>query len=206
MEEKELKEEYNKHKSEIEAKLQEFFKLASKEHIKELFFCILTPQSNAEKCWQAVQELEKCKSASKNVEECLKTRTRFYKNKTRYILEANKKWESINKLINNTKDAIKIRNLLTDNNSQYRIKGLGMKEASHFLRNIGKSNNELAILDRHVLSQLKKLSIITEEVKLNNKNYIEIENKMKEFAKSVNIPLDNLDLLFWKLESGRIFK
>lgn len=199
-----IKSSYNKHKSEIEARLQEFSQLNNKERIKELFFCILTPQSNAEKCWHAVEQLKNCRLEEKNkdkIENCLKTKTRFYRNKTRYILEANKNWQKIEKLIKSNNHPIETRNLLADN-----VKGLGMKEASHFLRNIDKSNNKLAILDRHVLRKMQELNLIQDIKIKNKKNYLEIENKMKEFAKSVKIPLDHLDLLFWKLESGRIFK
>ncbi len=200
-----IKVEYNKHKSEIEARLQEFSKLNNKEHIK-VFFCILTPQSNAEKCWQAVQELEKCKFEKNEIQECLKTRTRFYRNKTKYLINAYKTYPKIKELININKNPKEIRELLTNNKSEYKIKGIGMKEASHFLRNTGKSNNELAILDRHVLRKMQELNLIQDISIKNKKDYLETENKMKEFAKSVNIPLDHLDLLFWKLESGRIFK
>ena len=38
------------------------------------------------------------------------------------------------------------------------------------------------------------------------KTYFEIENKFKEFSKKVNIPMDELDLLFWSKEEGTVFK
>ncbi len=197
-----LSAEYSKHKPEIEARLQEFFKLTSKEHVHELFFCILTPQSNAEKCWQAVEQLFSCSVNMKKekIENCLRTRTRFYKNKTRYIIEADKKWKKIEKIIKNN-NPTETRNWLADN-----IRGVGMKEASHFLRNIGKFNNELAILDRHVLRKMQEINLIQNINIKNNKDYLQKERLLKKFSKSVKIPLDALDLLFWKLESGRIFK
>lgn len=195
-----LKEEYSIHRKEIESRLQEFSKLKSEEHVKELFFCILTPQSNAEKCWHAVLELENCKD-KKKIEQCLKTKTRFYRNKTRYLIEANKNWETVKELINSNQNPIETRNWIADN-----IKGLGMKEASHFMRNIGASKNQLAILDRHILRQLKKLNVIEEDKIKNNRDYLKKEQLMKKFSKQVNIPQDHLDLLFWKIESGRIFK
>jgi len=196
-----LAKEYKKHRKEIESRLKEFSQLKEDRYFQELLFCILTPQSNAEKCWQAVQELEKCRLEEKQVQECLKTKTRFYKNKTKYLLEANQNWKEIKNLINSSKSPLEKRNLLASN-----VKGIGLKEASHFLRNIGKSKNELAILDRHILRQLEKLKIIDKNITLNKKTYLELEQKMKNFSKQVNIPLDHLDLLFWKIESGRIFK
>jgi len=196
-----LKQEYFKHKKEIKEKLSEFSELNKEDYIYELFFCILTPQSKAEKCWDAVLKLKERGLKENDVQLCLKTRTRFYRNKTGYLIEADKKWDNINKLINSNESPREIRELLVK-----QVKGLGMKEASHFLRNIGKSENQLAILDRHVLRKLMKLKIINEEIKLNNKNYLLIEKKMKKFADNIGIPLDELDLLFWKIESGRIFK
>ncbi len=85
------------------------------------------------------------------------------------------------------------------------IKGYGYKEASHFLRNIG--FEELAILDRHVLKNLKNYGVIEEVPKsLTPKKYKEIEEKMRRFSKSVDIPISHLDLLFWSNETGEIFK
>lgn len=201
MNQQELLIEYKKHKQEIKDKLKEFSEINKENYIYELFFCLLTPQSKAEKCWDAVEKLKECEINTGNVEPCLKIRTRFYRNKTRYLLEANSKWNIIREIINSKQKPSVIRaNLVKE------IKGLGMKEASHFLRNIGKSDNQLAILDRHVLRKLIELGIITDEIKLNNKTYPLIEEKMKDFADNLEIPLDELDLLFWKIESGRIFK
>lgn len=197
---KEIQSSYKQHKIEIKSKLEEFSKLNQEDYLYELIFCILTPQSKAEKCWQAVQELKKCKLEKGKIENCLKTKTRFYRNKTKYLIEASKKWGEIKKELE-TENPIEIRRFLVKN-----VKGLGMKEASHFIRNIGKSNNHLAILDRHILRKLQELKIINKIPNLTEKNYLETENKMKDFSKKTNIPLDDLDLLFWKIESGRIFK
>ena len=175
--------EYKKHKKEIQEKLKRFRNINRQKYKQELFFCLLTPQSKAEKCWQAVEKLQNCnlkENNIKNIQDCLKSRTRFYRNKARYLIEANKKIKELKQLINSNKSPREIRKLLTDSKSKYRIKGLGMKEASHFLRNIGKSKNKLAILDRHILEQLKKLKIIDKEIRLSNKNYLKIENKLKK--------------------------
>ncbi len=86
------------------------------------------------------------------------------------------------------------------------VKGMGYKEASHFLRNIG-FGEELAILDRHILKNLKEFGVIDEiPSSISKKKYMEIESKMKEFSVSANIPIDHLDLVFWYKETGEIFK
>ncbi|MBU1630565.1 MAG: DNA lyase, partial [Candidatus Omnitrophica bacterium] len=86
------------------------------------------------------------------------------------------------------------------------VKGIGYKEASHFLRNIGLGEN-IAILDRHILRNLKELGVIKEILSsISKKKYLEIEGKMKEFSVSANIPMDHLDLVFWYKETGEVFK
>jgi N-glycosylase/DNA lyase len=88
------------------------------------------------------------------------------------------------------------------------IKGIGLKEASHFIRNIGFDyENQLAILDRHILKNLKEFGVINEIPKtLTSKKYLEIENRMKKFAERIDISLYELDLLLWSKETGIIFK
>jgi N-glycosylase/DNA lyase len=86
------------------------------------------------------------------------------------------------------------------------IKGIGYKEASHFLRNIGFSD-EIAILDRHILKNIKKLGVIEDIPKtITPKKYLEIEKKIDKYCKKVNIPMDHFDLLLWYLEAGEVFK
>jgi N-glycosylase/DNA lyase len=84
--------------------------------------------------------------------------------------------------------------------------GFGLKEASHFLRNIG-SEFDLAILDRHIIKNLLRYGVIDEIPKsLTKKQYLMIEERMKKFSKKIGIPLAELDLLFWSEETGEIFK
>src|SRR3989338_1918244 len=127
MNKEELIDNYKLKKLEIEARLQEFKKVPEKEYFYELIFCLLTPQSQAKKCWQAVEELKSNKtSESTAIQSCLSTKTRFYKNKTRYLIEARKNWGTIKEKIEQEKNSIELRNWLADN-----VLGLGLKESSH---------------------------------------------------------------------------
>ena len=86
------------------------------------------------------------------------------------------------------------------------VKGMGFKEASHFLRNIG-LGKDLAILDRHILKNLHKFKVIKKIPKsLSEKKYLEIESLMKQWAQRSRIPLSHLDFLLWHKETGHIFK
>lgn len=208
----EIKRVYENFKKEIEEKLKEFRELgrngSKREIFKELAFCLLTPQSRATICWKAVENMMNNDTLfNGDAKELLKSleRVRFKYKKSHYLVDAREKFfnegNPIYYYIKNNEDPYKLRNYLIKN-----IKGLGCKEASHFLRNIG-LGSELAILDRHILKNLRKLGIIDELTKgFNEKTYKEIEKKMKEFLKDIKIPMDHLDLTLWAKETGEVFK
>lgn len=196
-----LKEEYEKNKGKIRQRLGNFKSLKQEDYFKEFIFCLLTPQSNAQKAWSAVNEI--CKKTCPKPDvlaNSLKSKTRFHNNKAGYVKEAYKIWPKILPKLSDT-NIPELRNWLADN-----VKGYGFKEAGHFLRNIGKSNNQIAILDRHILRNLKALNVIQEEQIKNRANYLELEQKFLAFSRQINIPIDELDLLFWSRENGEIFK
>ena len=208
---KELLKDYRKKKKEIKRRLGDFkyvYKKRDKDIFSELCFCILTPQAKAVSCDAAIRRLEKRNllsgGAQKDIRTCLKG-VRFPNNKARYLIEAreffkNQKGLDVKSKID-TKDVFKTREWLVRN-----IKGFGYKEASHFLRNIG-FGKDLAILDRHILKNLKKYKVIKEIPSIVNKErYLRIEGKMRKFFKQVNISMEEIDLLFWSMETGMIFK
>ncbi len=196
-----LIEEYKNRKEGIKRRLEDFKNLSEADYYNEFLFCLLTPQSNAKKCWQAVQELKKEKKLRKNkTAEILKKHTRFHNNKAGYVMAAKNTWKEVKEELSK-EDRKELRNWIQD-----RVKGYGLKEASHFLRNIGKSDNQIAILDRHILRNLKSLGVIKEDKIKNRKDYLEIEGKFISFSNKINIPIDELDLLFWSQETGEIFK
>jgi N-glycosylase/DNA lyase len=85
------------------------------------------------------------------------------------------------------------------------IKGLGYKEASHFLRNIGLKG--YAILDKHVLRSLAELKIIDDPKPPNTRaRYLTIEDKLKDLALLSEIDFDELDLVLWSMKTGEILK
>lgn len=86
-----------------------------------------------------------------------------------------------------------------------RIKGLGYKEASHFLRNIGLKG--YAILDKHILRSLAELKIISDPKPPNTRlKYLTIEKEVKKLAVCLKIDFDELDLVLWSLKTGEILK
>ena len=85
------------------------------------------------------------------------------------------------------------------------IKGLGYKEASHFLRNIGFKG--YAILDKHVLNCLAELRIIDEPKPPNTRStYLRVEEKLKRLTQTLKIDFDEMDLVLWSMKTGEILK
>ena len=86
-----------------------------------------------------------------------------------------------------------------------RIKGLGYKEASHYLRNIGYSG--YAILDKHILRSLAELKIIDDPKPPNTRlKYLTVETHLKNLAARLKINFDELDLVLWSMKTGEILK
>ena len=203
----------DKIKPDIDNRINEFkliWKEADEKRLfQELAFCILTPQSKAKNAWRAVSSLYESgilfNATSEKISNELNI-VRFKNNKARYIIDARNLFAN--------SDGFKIKNLLNDAGGVFEkrkwlvknVKGIGFKEASHYLRNIGFVEN-IAILDRHILKNLKIYNVINEIPKsLTFDKYIRIENKMKDFSREINISLEFLDFVFWYKETGEIFK
>ena len=207
----ELLSNYRKKRYQIKKKLKEFgdlYKSNDECIFKELCFCILTPQSKAIYCDEAVKELVRSGLLLKGEKSDIKAnlrRVRFPNSKASYLIAARKAFKKRGRFDLKSKidegNIFKTREWFVKN-----IKGLGYKEASHFLRNIG-FGNDIAILDIHILRSLKRYGIIKKIPSLiNRKIYLNVENKMRGFSLKIGIPLQELDLLFWSEQTGFIFK
>jgi N-glycosylase/DNA lyase len=189
------------------------WKIGTEEDIfAELIFCIFTPQSKAVSCLSAVNDLTNKNmilySNDKDIAKVI-SKIRFRNNKAKYVTEARKlfitngkiKIKRKLKIFKDTYGIYKLREWLARN-----VKGIGYKEAGHFLRNIG-IGKDFAILDRHILKNLKNYNVIKKIPKtLDVKTYLEIEKKMQNLAKNIKIPISHLDMLFWCKNTGGILK
>ncbi len=197
----ELKKAYRSRRQEIARRLKDFrkFRHAPEPRIfEELCFCLLTPGAKAENCKRIVASLKKegllFEGRRQELWPFLKY-ARFYDQKAHRLVEA-RQHRLKDKIF--SRDPFKTRLWLVDH-----VKGLGYKEASHFLRNLGQGE-DLAILDRHILKRLKALRVINDVPKtLTPKKYLEIEKKMRGFSKRVRIPLGAMDLLFFSQATGK---
>lgn len=196
---------YKELKGKIKKRLVEFKKVPEDKYFYELCFCICTPQSKAANAFVVQKELERRNFLKKpfNPVKLLQKKEnyiRFHKTKSERLLEAREIFPEVRNILQSTLSPKEKRNWIAAN-----VKGLGMKEASHFLRNIGYRN--LAILDRHILKHLVQCGVYDEIPKVaTKKDYLAVEDSFLTFAKNVKIPVDELDLLFWSYETGTILK
>lgn len=189
----------------VDARIIEFKDIGKKSNIeifKELCFCILTANFNAEKSIKIQKEIGN--GFMDFPEDLLAKRLkelghRYYHIRAKYIVEARKYINSLKDIINSFNNENELREWLVKN-----IKGLGYKEASHFLRNIGYTN--FSIIDFHIIDLLIRYGLIKKPMTLTKKKYLEIEKLLREIAEKLNINLAELDLYLWYIETGKILK
>jgi N-glycosylase/DNA lyase len=177
----------------IRRRLKEFEK--NKNLFSELCFCTLTAGASAEsglKCQDALKDRFRKLSKGKLQNELKKLGYRFH-NRAEYIRKNQVKINLLNQI--RKMDSKSARQFLVKN-----FRGIGMKEASHFLRNTGRKN--VAIIDRHILRSLGFGDVRA----LTEKKYLEIEKKLEKIAELSGLNLAELDLYLWSDQTGRVLK
>ena len=162
---------------------------------RELVFCLLTAGTSAELGIKTINHLGNTifTGSEEDIRQKLKEIYRFHTIRAGYIFNARKAFRKIDI---NDED---IREKLVKS-----IKGLGMKEASHFLRNIG--FEDYAIVDFHIVDILAKNNLIEKPKTMTPKKYLEIENVLRKLSGRLNMSLGELDLYLWFIETGKILK
>lgn len=197
---------YASRKDAIRRRLGEFARVPPSDYFYELLYCLMTPQTSAENAGKAVERLKQSgfEKHEFNPEPILANKLhyiRFHKTKAKHLLRTRLEMPEILRALSNGSPSFELREWLVKN-----VKGLGYKEATHFLRNIGK-NGGLAILDRHILRNLKRFGAVRSlPESLPRKQYLSIERRFMKFSERIGIPVDELDLLFWSMETGEIRK
>ncbi len=176
----------------------------------EMVFCLLTAQSDARRCWSAVERLRESgllfKGDTSDIAGLLRGHARFHNTKAeRIVLARETHWKNgrfpLRREIEEHGDIKSMRDRLSRI-----VNGYGYKEASHFLRNIGLVD-DCAILDRHIMRVMVDLKLIgTMPISLNIPKYIEMENTLYGFAATMQIPFSHIDLLFWYRQKEELFK
>ncbi|WP_290598051.1 MULTISPECIES: N-glycosylase/DNA lyase [unclassified Archaeoglobus] len=160
----------------------------------ELAFCISTANSSA---LSGLKFQKKLENPSVNILSALREAgVRFYNRKKVYIKEAFSNFDKIIRALELESKAAR-RELL-------KVKGLGMKEASHFLRNIGRQ--DIAIVDRHILRWLAEKEYIEKITTMTERKYVKIEKTLSEIAEELDCSLAELDLRIWAEMTGKVLK
>jgi N-glycosylase/DNA lyase len=192
-----------------------------------LCFCICAPQTTFKANTKVIQKLKELDfyyfgeayegyCGIDQIEEILKP-VRFYRNKTKYLLEIKRNFNEIlailkifleeNDMNSKVTPMIEIREWLVKT-----IKGMGMKVASHFLRNLG--DTSLAILDVHIIKFLAEqigvpLNLTYEnaikyfkKVVSRKQGYLDLEKIFQNIAKENELSTAMLDAYLWKFYSG----
>jgi len=175
---------------------------SSNEIFEELCFCILTANFSAERSMKIQMEIgdgfltiSKSDLARKLRELC----HRFPNRRAKYIVDARKHKNILKDIVKTFNDDNELREWIVKN-----VKGIGYKEASHFLRNIGCTS--FAIIDFHIIDVLTKHNVIEKPRVLTKRKYLEIEDLLGKIAGKSNVNLAELDLYLWYMETGKILK
>ena len=202
---------YKLRQSKIKERLNDFsivLEDSNERVFEELCFCILTANSSAKSGIKSISHIKQLllTGSKEQLQKGLKeSNYRFPNKRAEYIVATRTRLtQDINidlkAKIMSTKDKEELRDYFVNN-----IKGFGYKEASHFLRNIGLTG--YCILDKHIINTLHEFNIINNSLTPKNKQqYLAIESKMIQFAKNININIDELDLLLWSRKTGEILK
>jgi N-glycosylase/DNA lyase len=194
-------------KEKIDIRLNEFKDLNSKtnkEWFSELCFCLLTANTSADLGMRVQNKLGYKGFTSFQNEKDLALRLknanyRFYNRRAHFIVLANR-FKNIKFILQKFNTVSEKREWLVNN-----IKGIGYKEASHFLRNVGFFN--VAILDKHVLRLLLDYNLIKNiPASLNKNKYLKFENILEKIANKINISQGELDLYLWYIQTNKVLK
>ncbi|MBD3197617.1 MAG: N-glycosylase/DNA lyase [Candidatus Lokiarchaeota archaeon] len=188
----------------ISQRISEFSQY-KEEHINEIFkelcFCVMTANCGAEKCIEIHEQigLDFVKFSETELSNRFKELGyRFPNIRAQYINESKKKIDEL-KIALRDLEGEELRKWIVKN-----IKGLGYKESSHFLRNIGYKN--YAIIDFHIADLLEKYQLIEKPKTMTKTKYIEIEEILKDLGERLSLNMAELDLYLWYMETGKILK
>ncbi len=191
-------------RKEVQKKIEEFRSFRNKgpeEIFNELCFCILTANTSAElgiSMQKSISSSQFLNLEKIQLRDALKdSRYRFYNTRSSYIA-ANRWIASELPLLLNHPDHWFSREFLVEN-----LKGIGYKEASHFLRNCGVF--DFAILDKHIIRMVSGISGEIDKP-LNRWRYYSMEKKLSNIASELSVDPGILDLYMWKLATGKLIK
>ncbi len=192
-------------KKEVDKRIKELRQIRKNKNnviFKELCFCLLTANFDAARAIKIQDEIDDGflhLSQSDLAKKLKELGYRFPNIRSKYIVEARIHKNELIRLLKSDHAEDYLRERLVKN-----IKGLGFKEASHFLRNIGCT--ECAILDFHIIDILVQHKITKKPKSITPKIYLVIEKRLKRLGKLLSLNMAELDFYLWYLETGKVLK
>lgn len=198
---------FERHKETIRRRLLEFRAVPRDEYLWELCYCLLTPGSRALHAERVIARLREHDFLAHPFDP-----TPILREPGHYIRFHNRKGERLLAMLDRRREILSILDdaVLSSRDRRERlvatVSGLGWKEASHFLRNIG--CHDLAIIDRHILRHLHRCGMIDViPAGIGSRGaYLRLEELLAQLADRFGLSLQELDLLFWSLEEGSVRK
>ncbi|WMT45485.1 MAG: N-glycosylase/DNA lyase [Cuniculiplasma divulgatum] len=191
---------------EVQAKAAEFRSMGQKsaeDLFGELCFCILAANTSAEMGLRTQLYIGNHGFINypeeKLRDELKKVKYRFYNLRSSFIVKARPVMYMLPDIARSM-DPWEAREFLVEN-----VKGIGYKEASHFLRNVGVFR--FAILDKHIIRMLSSAFPDGGGAKITSPSrYLEMEKYFLALAESLNLEPGILDLYMWKIATGKLIK
>jgi N-glycosylase/DNA lyase len=195
-------------RSMVENRIEDFLdvnEMGTEKWFEELTYCLLTAYSSArlgQLCVDALCNRDVLLHGDLDqIVEILKIQGhRFAEKRAEYIIIARELAPALKGTIQGFQDIKASREWLAKN-----VKGIGWKESSHFLRNVGYL--DVAIIDRHIISNLVDYGILEERPKsITKRRYLEYERILAEVARRVGMTLGEMDLYLWYRKTGKVLK
>jgi N-glycosylase/DNA lyase len=198
---------------EIRSRLAEFAEVrraATDERLwEEMVFCIFTAGASARMGLGSVEAVRHLLARGTQAElaAALQSKHRYPNSRSGYIVVTREFLEQscglrLRERLESFADPVERRDWLAREKG---IKGLGYKESSHFLRNVGYRG--YAILDKHILRCLAEVGVIASPQPPSTRaRYLATEERLRGFAEDLGVDFDELDLVLWSMKTGEILK
>lgn len=177
-------------------------KMSNQELFCELCFCILAANYTSEGSWRIQNSIGTgfLTLSEKGLARKLKSLGyRFPNVRSKYIVRARKLENETPAALGSGMGREDLREWFVRN-----VHGLGYKEASHFLRNVGRS--DYAIVDFHILDILSRHGLFEKPKTLTPKRYLQAERILQDICDAAGMTQGELDLYLWYSETGKILK
>ncbi|MFN2595627.1 MAG: N-glycosylase [Pyrinomonadaceae bacterium] len=176
---------------------------------EELVFCIFTAGASARMGLNSVEAVRPLlfEGSHGDLARALTGRHRYPRSRSGYVVVTREHLREtcgmrLRERLESFADPIERRDWLARTRG---IKGLGYKESSHFLRNVGYRG--YAILDKHILRCLAELGVVASpDPPATRARYLDTEERLRRFARDARINFDELDLVLWSMKTGEILK